>query len=57
MITFETQKEFEDAVMDIINYRLGLNVFSRGTCVTVQLYDSNKVSGFSDGVMHERSSE
>ena len=55
MITFETQEDFENAVMDVIRYRLGLNVFDSCGEVTVQLYDTNRVKQYSDGVMHEAS--
>lgn len=39
MITFETQEEFESAVMEVLRNRLILSVFTNGNYVRVKLDD------------------
>lgn len=45
MITFNTQEEFEDAVMKVLVKRLRIEVTGGKTCILVQLYDSERTHG------------
>lgn len=40
MITFNTQEEFENAVMEVLHSRLTLSVFTNGNYVRVRLDDN-----------------